>query len=85
MVEKVDNISDKLSPILLSMHRADVAPLTIIQRKGNAAVANTAVLSIPYLEHLIFYSTLLDAREDIRVTDLAAIPLGMLLVREDDV
>lgn len=51
VVERVDNISDKSSPILLSGHRASVALPTIIQRKGNVIVADTAVLSTRYLEH----------------------------------
>jgi hypothetical protein len=57
-----------------------MALLTIIQRKGNAAVADTAVLVITYLQHGIFNCAFFDAREDIRVAELASVPQGMLLM-----
>ena len=78
MVERVDSISDKWSPILLSGPR--VALLTLIQRKGNPVVAEAAVLPIRYLKHGIFNCTFFDAREDIRMAELASVPQGMLLM-----
>jgi hypothetical protein len=57
-----------------------VALLALIQRKGNAAVAETAVLLIKYLKHGIFDRAFFDAREDIRMAELASVPQGMLLM-----
>ena len=78
--ERADSISDQLSGILLSGHHVGVALLTFIQRKGNAAMAETAVLLIPYLKHGIFNRTFFDAREDFRMAKLTSVPQGMFLM-----
>ena len=83
--ERVDSISDQLSGILLSGHHVGVALLTLIERKGNTAMAETAVLLITYLKHGIFNCTFFDAREDIRMAELASVPQGMFLMRKGDV
>ena len=57
-----------------------MALLTIIQRKGNAAVAETTVLLLKYLKHGIFDCTFFDAREDFRMAEFASVPEGMLLM-----
>jgi len=59
--------------------------ITLIERKSDTVMAQTTVLAISYFKHRIFDRALLDAREYIGMTDLAAIPHNMLFVGEDDI
>jgi len=58
----------------LSAHPVDMAFLAIIERKSDTTVAQTAVFPLEYLEHRVSYGALFDTREDVRVTNLAAVP-----------
>ena len=58
---------------------------TLIEGKSDAVMAQTTVLAIGYFKHRKFDRALLDAREYIRMTDLAAIPHDMLFVGEYDI
>ena len=78
--ERVGSISDQLSGILLSGHRVGVALLTFIHRKGNAAMAEAAILLFVYVKHGIFNCAFFDAREDFRMAELTSVPQGMFLM-----
>ncbi len=57
----------------------------ITEGEGDSIVAYATVFTSRYLEHGIFYGTLLGAREDVGMTYLATVPHDVFFVGKDDV
>jgi hypothetical protein len=67
------------------LSRGDMTFLAIVDGKGYGVVTEATVLAAGYLKHGVLHGPLLDTRKDVRMTDLATIPQGVLLVRKENI